>query len=37
MEALVAQVNAKLPTARPEPVHLALVQGQDAGICNQIV
>jgi hypothetical protein len=35
MEALIGQVNAKLPTARPEPVHLALVQGQDARICDQ--
>jgi hypothetical protein len=35
MEALIRQVNAKLPTARPEPVHLALVQGQDARICDR--
>jgi len=35
MEALIGQANAKLPTARPEPVHLALVQGQDARICDQ--
>ena len=35
MEALIGQVNAKLPIARPEPVHLALVQGQDAGISDQ--
>jgi hypothetical protein len=35
MEALIGQVNAKLPTARPEPVHLALVQGQHARICDQ--
>jgi hypothetical protein len=35
MEALIGQVNAKLPTARPEPVHLALVQGQDARICDR--
>ena len=34
MEALIGQANAKLPTARPEPVHLALVQGQDARICE---
>jgi hypothetical protein len=35
MEALIRQVNAKLPTARPEPVHLALVQGQDERICDR--
>src|SRR5215831_6654022 len=35
MEALIGQANAKLPTARPEPVHLALVQGQDARICDR--
>ena len=35
MEALISQVNAELPTARPEPVHLALVQGQDARICDR--
>jgi hypothetical protein len=31
----VGQLNAKLPTAQPEPAHLALVQGQDARICGQ--
>ena len=35
MEALIDQLNAKLPTARPELVHLALVQGQHARICDQ--
>jgi len=35
METLIGQVNAKLPTVRPEPVHLALVQGQDARICDR--
>jgi hypothetical protein len=35
MEAIVRQLNAKLPTARPEPAHLALVQGQYARICDQ--
>jgi hypothetical protein len=35
LEALVGQLNAKLPTALPEPAHLALVQGQQARICNQ--
>jgi hypothetical protein len=35
MEALIGQLNGKLPTARPEPVHLALVQGQHARICDQ--
>jgi len=35
MEALIGQVNAKLPTGRPEPVHLALVQGQDSRICDR--
>jgi hypothetical protein len=34
LEALVGQLNAKLPTAQPEPAHLALVQGQQARICN---
>lgn len=35
METMIRQVNAKLPTARPEPVHLALVQGQVGRICDQ--
>jgi hypothetical protein len=35
MEALIEQLNAKLPIARPEPAHLALVQGQHARICDQ--
>ena len=35
MEALIRQVNAKLPTAQPEPVHLALVQGQRSRICDR--
>jgi hypothetical protein len=34
MEAIVRQLNAKLPTARPEPAHLALVQSQYARICD---
>src|SRR5262245_40543206 len=35
MEALIERLNAKLPTARPEHVHLALVQGQQTRICDQ--
>ena len=35
MEALIQRVNARLPTAQPEPVHLALAQGQHAGICGE--
>jgi hypothetical protein len=35
MEALIERLNARLPTAQPEPVHLALVQGQDARICDR--
>jgi hypothetical protein len=35
MDALIERVNAKLPTARPEPVHLALAQGQQPRICEQ--
>jgi hypothetical protein len=35
MEALIERLNARLPTAQPEPVHLALVEGQDARICDR--
>ena len=35
MEALIRQVNARLPTAQPEPVHLALAQAQQTGICEE--
>ena len=35
MDALIEKVNAKLPTARPEPVHLALAQGQHPRSCDQ--
>jgi hypothetical protein len=35
MEALIQRVNARLPTAQPEPVHLALAQAQHAGICGE--
>ena len=35
MDALIEKVNAKLPTARPEPVHLALAQGQHPCSCDQ--
>jgi hypothetical protein len=34
MEALIQRVNAKLPTAQPDPVHLALAQSQRAGMCE---
>jgi hypothetical protein len=34
MDALIAQLNAKLPIAQPEPAHLALVQGQDGRTCG---
>jgi hypothetical protein len=34
MEALIQRVNARLPTAQPDPVHLALAQSQRAGICE---
>jgi len=35
MGALIQRVNARLPTAQPEPVHLALAQGQQARICAE--
>lgn len=35
MEALIGQLNAKLPTEQPEPAHLALVQGEHARTCGQ--
>jgi hypothetical protein len=35
MEALIGQLNAKLPTAHPEPAHLALVQGEHERNCGQ--
>jgi hypothetical protein len=34
MEALIQRVNARLPTAQPDPVHLALAQSQRAGTCE---
>jgi hypothetical protein len=33
MEAMIERANAKLPTAQPEPVHLALAQAQNARFC----
>jgi hypothetical protein len=35
MDALIEKVNAKLPTTKPEPVHLALARGQPARICDR--
>lgn len=35
MGALLQRVNARLPTAQPEPVHLALAQAQHVGICEK--
>lgn len=35
MGALIQRANARLPTALPEPVHLALAQAQHAGICEE--
>jgi hypothetical protein len=35
MGALIQRVNARLPTAQPEPVHLALAQGQHGRICAE--
>jgi hypothetical protein len=35
IEALIERVNARLPTAQPEPVHLALAQAQHARICEE--
>jgi len=35
MEALIERVNAKLPTAQPEAVHLALAQAQNARLCEE--
>jgi hypothetical protein len=35
MDALIERANAKLPTTRPEPVHLALAQGQQVRLCDR--
>lgn len=35
MAALIERLNARLPIAQPESVHLALAQAQQAGICEE--